>query len=157
MRTSLAKLELDLAGALAARGTLSEAGDAKDEDDPAAAALRETARRAAELVRDARAGVSRVDPGLAQQLKKAAGQLETQVGKIADKVNRVRANQRGSAGRHQRRLDNALFPRGAPQERIHGALGVVARHGTGWIAEVLEQVDPLPTEHLVIHLEGENA
>ena len=150
-RESLAKLELDVRDVLAVHGKL-EPPPSTESAPPVARELRSVARRAAVELVALREQASALDPGLAQQLKRTADQIEDLVEKLAAKLERVQANNSGSGRRHHRRLANGLCPNGEPQERVRGALEFVARFGTGWIDELLAGIDPLPTEHLVAQL-----
>jgi bacillithiol biosynthesis cysteine-adding enzyme BshC len=150
-RESLAKLGLEVRDVLLARGRIEPA--ASEEHAPLAAReLRAVARRAAQELVGLRDGVAALDPGLAQQVKRTAEQIEDLVEKLATKLERVHQNSQGTGRRHYRRLANGLYPNETPQERVRGALEFVARLGTGWIDELLAGIDPLPTEHLVVYL-----
>jgi uncharacterized protein YllA (UPF0747 family) len=152
-RESLAKLGLEVRDVLRARGKIEpEAGP--ESSPPVAATLRAVARRAAAELVAQRADAGALDPGLAQQVKRTADQIEDLVDKLASKLERVQQNNAGSGRRHYRRLTNGLYPNDEPQERVRGALEFVARLGPGWIDELLVGVDPLPTEHLVVYLPG---
>jgi len=100
--------------------------------------------------------LSELDPGLAVQLKRAGDQVKELVNQLADKAVRVQSNRSGKGRRHERRANNALFPNLAPQERVFGPLQVVARHGVSWVAELLDEIDALESEHLVVHLPGKS-
>jgi uncharacterized protein YllA (UPF0747 family) len=149
-RESLARLELTVEDVLRTRGQLEPEPDAAP-TPPAAQRLRASARRAAADLLEQRAEIAALDPGLAQQLKRTADQVKDLVERLAHKLERVQQNSAGTGKRHYRRLSNGLFPNGEPQERLRGALELVARHGTGWIDELLAGIDPLPTEHLVAY------
>jgi bacillithiol biosynthesis cysteine-adding enzyme BshC len=149
-RESPARLELTVEDVLRTRGQLEPEPDAVP-TPPAAQRLRASARRAAADLLEQRAEIAALDPGLAQQLKRTADQVKDLVERLAHKLERVQQNSAGTGKRHYRRLSNGLFPNGEPQERLRGALELVARHGTGWIDELLAGIDPLPTEHLVAY------
>ena len=149
---SLAKLGLDVRALLAARGRIEEPAESAGEAPPVVAQLRAIARQAASELLALREEVAALDRGLASHVKRTGDIFEEQVGKLAQKLQRVQQNSAGSGHRHQRRLANGLFPNDTPQERVRGALEFVARAGTGWIDELLAGIDPLPTEHLVILL-----
>jgi bacillithiol biosynthesis cysteine-adding enzyme BshC len=152
-RASLARLETNVAAVLQARGELASEEDGAR--SPAAVELRSAARRASELLRELQPLVAEEERGLAQQLKRAADQVEGLVEKLAAKLDRVRQNAAGSGRRHLRRVSNGLFPQGKPQERVRGALEFAARHGLGWIDELMAAIDPLPTEHVVAYFPAE--
>jgi len=149
---SLRKLELDVGEVLAARGRLGEDAPSAAESE-VAARLRGIAGALKKELLGEQAALALVDRGLAQQLKKVADQSQALVEKLAQKADRVEANAGGRGRRHLRRLNNSLFPRESPQERVIGALEIVARHGTAWIDRLENEIEPLPTEHLVVTLE----
>jgi len=153
-RESLAKLGLEVRDVLLAKGRLAS-DDEGEATAPAAQRMREVARRAATELVELRADVAAADRGLAQHLKRTADQIEDLVDKLASKLDRVHQNATGSGRRHVRRLSNGLYPLGEPQERSRGALEFVARYGRGWLDELLAGIDPLPTEHVVAHLDAE--
>ena len=150
---SLAKLGAGVEEVLRAKGHFGRDAEAPAAEAPAAAKLRSIARAARDELLDQREALSKVDRGLAQQLRKVAGQVHDSVEKLAAKADRVASNTKGGSRRHHRRLNNALFPRELPQERVHGLLPFAARYGTDWIETLQDEIDPLPTEHLVVHLQ----
>ena len=118
-----------------------------------AASLRAIALDMTRKLDGERGALAELDRGLSVQLKKASKQITELVGKLATKADRVAANAQGRGARHFRRIDNTLFPRELPQERVRGTLEVVARYGSTWLDELLQEIEPLPTEHLVIGLQ----
>jgi len=152
VRESLEKLGLDVRALLAARGRIEEPPEPAEASSPVAVRLRAVARQAAQDLIALREDVSALDRGLATHVKRTADIFEDQVAKLAQKLERVQQNSAGSGRRHQRRVANGLFPNDTPQERVRGALEFAARGGTAWIDELLTGIDPLPTEHLVVHL-----
>jgi bacillithiol biosynthesis cysteine-adding enzyme BshC len=150
-RESLAKLGLSVRDVLLARGEI-EPPQEEAQHAGVTQELRAVARRAGEELLARREAVAAIDRGLAQQVKRTADQITDTVDKLAQKLERVLQNSSGTGRRHYRRLANGLFPNGAPQERVRGALEFTARYGTGWIDELLQGIDPLPTEHLVVFL-----
>ena len=154
---SLAKLELSPSEALAARGRLGE-DETEETSNAAADSLRALADQVRRDVVAQRGTLAELDRGLAGQLKKVADQAATPLEKLAQKADRVAANASGRGRRHHRRLNSSLFPRELPQERVQGTLEVVGRFGTDWLRTVTQEVDPLPTEHLLLSLEeGDDA
>jgi uncharacterized protein YllA (UPF0747 family) len=113
------------------------------------------ARDAAAKLAALKAELAALDPGLAVQLKRTGGQIEDLVAKLAEKGARVHQNKSGKGRRHERRVNNALFPRNQPQERVLGPLPFVARFGEDWIGELLAEIDPLAPEHMVVNLAAE--
>jgi hypothetical protein len=45
-----------------------------------------------------------------------------------------------------------LRPAGAPQERVLTILAAVARPGTAWIDELVAELAPVPSEHVLATL-----
>ena len=149
---SLATLGIGVRDALLARGRLGEAPAESGEESSVAARLRAIAAEAARKLQEEKGAVAEVDRGLAQQLKKAGDQMKGLAEKLAAKVDRVQANAAGRGRRHHRRIDNGLFPRHTPQERVRGSLEFVARWGPDWLEQLLAEIEPLPTEHVVVTL-----
>ncbi len=121
--------------------------------------LRASAERAERELLALRSALAELDPALAVNLKRAADQARKAIEKVAAKAERVHANRSGKGRRHVRRLNNTLFPRGQPQERVLGPLGPTARYGRAWVEALYADFPPVCSEHLAIHLElndGEN-
>jgi hypothetical protein len=116
--------------------------------------IRAAANRAAGELRGLRGELAELDRGLAVQLKRTAGELEELAERLAKRVDRSHANRDGKRGRHGRRLRNTLRPRGRPQAEVLGSLPFLARHGREWLPDLIEELEPLPVEHLIIHLNG---
>jgi bacillithiol biosynthesis cysteine-adding enzyme BshC len=150
-RHSLAKLELGVADVLKAKGSLSL--DPSGGDEPAVVtSLRAIADRAAKDLVALEPQIAELDRALAVPLKRTAEQLRGVVEKFAEKAERVHQNRSGKGKRHERRLNNSLYPRGLPQERVLGPFQFVASFGEEWIPELLNELNPLGSEHLVVEL-----
>jgi len=151
-RAALDKLGLSVRDALAAGGRLG-ADQSGTIETGVAASLRSIALELTRKLDGERGALAEIDRGLSTQLKRVSRQITELVGKLATKADRVAANSEGRGARHFRRIDNTLFPRELPQERVRGTLEVLARHGSAWLDELLQEIEPLPTEHLVIGLQ----
>lgn len=114
--------------------------------------LREIALRAARELAARKSALAELDRGLAANLPRTGDQIRSLVEKLCEKAERVHANRAGRGRRLVRRVTNALCPRGELQERVLLALPFIARHGTDWIAELLDLMGPLATGHLVVQL-----
>ena len=138
------------------RDVLASGGeyDPRDEDDSpeVISALRRTAEEAGQALQEHRSALSELEPALAANLKKTADQIRKIVEKVAAKAERVHANRSGKGKRQLRRLNNGLLPKGAPQERVLGPLGLTARYGRAWIDALYRELPPLCSEHLAVHL-----
>ena len=151
--TADAALQLDtnLEDVLASRG----AALAQQEEEPAPAVveeLREIALRAARELAARKQALAELDRGLAANLPRTGDQIRSLVEKLCEKAERVHANRAGRGRRLVRRVTNALCPRGELQERVLPALPFVARHGNEWVSELLDQLGPIATGHLIVRL-----
>jgi bacillithiol biosynthesis cysteine-adding enzyme BshC len=151
VRLALAKLGVATEEILAARGTWQPQAEVHATPE-VFARLRQVARDGARTLDGCREDLAALDKGLAVHLKRIGDQLKKSVEEIVIKAERVQQNRSGKGRRHERRANNALVPRGLPQERVFGPLALVAAHGVEWIGDLLGQIDPLPREHLVVHL-----
>jgi uncharacterized protein YllA (UPF0747 family) len=155
VRAALAKSGATTADVLRARGAYagsSEPGVAVSAVPPVIERLRAIGARAAKEVIELKAELEALDASLPVIARRTADQVTSSIDTLAEKVDRVHQNKSGKGKRHERRLNNALFPRGEPQERVLGPLVPVARFGTQWIEELAGEIDPFPSEHLVVHL-----
>ena len=125
---------------------------ANDASAPIATRMREMSKQATKELRSLRAELAELDRGLSTQLKRTAGSVERLVENLAKRVDRSFQNHGGQEGRKIRRLRNSLLPHNQPQEVVLSSLPIFARHGWDWLVSLLEQMDDLPTEHLVIRL-----
>ncbi len=151
-RVALERLGVEVRDVLARRGVVPATDPCSTPGSPLAERLRQIAADSSARLLAERGALAEIERGLGQQLKKAADTFQGLVDRIATKAERVEANARGSDNRYRRRISNALFPRDAPQERIRGALEFVARHGREWLDLLLEELEPLPTEHWIVNL-----
>jgi hypothetical protein len=155
-RFALERSELDVAAGLRARGAVTSSASGSDDGLPVVAELRASADEAAQLVLRHRAALAELEPALAIGLKKAAEQIRGSVEKVAEKAERVHKNRAGKGERHVRRVNAALGPRGAPQERVLGPFQFVARHGPAFVELLWEELPAFATEHLVVHIHGDD-
>jgi uncharacterized protein YllA (UPF0747 family) len=115
--------------------------------------LRRIAEAHATEILAKRKELAEVEPALAPHLRRAVAQYKGALDKLAEKAARVEANRTGKGGRHLRRLNNALCPRGEAQERVLAPLQFVARFGLEWLDTLIEELDPFCSEHLLVDLE----
>jgi len=151
VRLALAKLGVGAAEIIAGRGAWQPQAEVHATPE-VFTRLRQVARDGARALDGCREELAELDKGLAVHLKRIGDQLKKNVDEIVVKAERVQQNRSGKGRRHERRANNALAPRGLPQERVFGPLALVAAHGTDWLGVLLPQLDALPREHLVLHL-----
>ena len=138
---------------LLARGELGQNADgqgASAEQPNVVKQLNELAQRTNAELAGFKPEIEAIDHSLTNQLGRTSREVRRVLERLAGKLERAHANSSGRGQRHFRRVNNALFPNGAPQERVRGALEIVARFGTSWIDELLEEIEPFPTEHVVV-------
>ena len=107
----------------------------------------------AEARRQTRAALDALDPvvlAASPSLDGAAGAARALVGKALDRLEtkavRVEKRAHDDVRRRLARAQAALWPEGQLQERALGPLGVVARHGVGALAALVDAV-PLDARH----------
>lgn len=148
VRASAEKAGVTALEVLRARGEWS---DGEDVEEPAVVGeLRRIASEAGDDLLARRADLAAIEPSLAPNLRRAVAQFRGSIDKLVEKAARVEANRTGKGGRHLRRLNNALCPRGLPQERVLSPLPFVARHGRAWIDALCAELDPFCSEHLLV-------
>ena len=147
VRSSLQTLGCSVADIIAAKGEWSSAPE-EGERPPVLDALHELAKNSRDSLLEHRAAISAIDKGLAAGLKRAADNLQATVEKVALKAERSHANSSGKGRRHERRANQALFPREGTQERSLGPVPFVAKYGFDWLGMLLEELDPFALEHI---------
>lgn len=150
-RVALRKLDASVADVLRARGEYA-AAESAEPPPPALERMREIGKEAARALGELRDDVSALDPSLAVLLKRTSDQVRGSIETLVEKTERVLQNKSGKGRRHERRANNALFPRGEPQERVLAPLVPLARFGEGWVQALALELEPLPAQHLVVHL-----
>lgn len=150
-RVALRKLDATTADVLRARGEFA-AAESAEPPPPVLARLREVGATAARQLGELKDDVGALDPSLSVLLKRTSDQVKGSIETLVEKAERVQQNKSGKGRRHERRANNALFPRGEPQERVLAPLVPLARFGDGWVRALAEELDPLPASHLVVHL-----
>jgi len=146
---SLRKLEVS------AEQVLRTSGQFEVDEDPPPPVLEDLSRVAHEAaagLRELEPRMRELDPGLAQNVGRAARQVRDLIEKLRGKAERVHANRSGKGRRHVRRVQNALAPNGQPQERVLGPLPLLARYGTTWIDELTDRIAPIETRHVLVSI-----
>jgi len=145
------RVETSVADFLRAGGEI----DAQNETPAPAVleALRRTAQEASSALLAHKADLTEFDRALGANLKRTADQVRSLVDKLVQKGERVHANSSGKGRRQLRRLQNTLFPRDLPQERVLGPFVPYARYGKAWVEALYAELPPISTEHLLVHLE----
>jgi bacillithiol biosynthesis cysteine-adding enzyme BshC len=88
-----------------------------------------------------------LDRGLAKMVTRSEAALEKRIRRIADRYRRALATRDDVTTARLDRLAGALYPGGAPQERVFGLPALAAREGlAAFKARVLAACEPLPTQ-----------
>lgn len=95
-------------------------------------------------------------PGLEVALSKTRATVEMAVGKLADKYEKALLHRDESLVDAVRRVRSALYPNGAPQERVFGVSYFAARYGQRpFLERVLSAIEPFAAEPIVLALADE--
>lgn len=121
-------------------------------DHAVAEALRRAAAKAREKVLEPKAELARIDPGLASQLERIGRDIGGGLEKLARRVEHAEANLRGQDRRRARRIAASLTPNGGAQEDTLSSFQYLARHGTGWLDALVDELEPFGAEHVVLTL-----
>ncbi len=93
---------------------------------------------------------SETDATLAASVGATRRAVEKAIGALATKAVRAEKRNHGVVRERLMRAQAALWPEGTLQERALGPLGVVARHGLGALAEIVDAVPLDATAHYVV-------
>lgn len=93
-----------------------------------------------------------LDPTLRAATDSALGRALHPLGVLHEKATRALKKKDQARADRLRRTRDQLFPGGVLQERGLGLIGMVARHGTGALAEVARRMDPWAHGHQVLSL-----
>lgn len=130
------------------------AGDATLEDDALLAKARQGEPGALDLhgvllepferkLEELSDAIASAGPGLGSALEKTGATVRMAVSKLAEKYEKALLRQDESLVEDVRRLKQALFPGGQPQERVHGLPYYAARHGErAFLQAVLAAAEP---------------
>ena len=122
--------------------------DASDVDLEAAfGAARAAVRASVEAVGP---GAAQVDASLASSVGAAEKKMEKALDALEAKVVRLEKRNHETVRQRLARAQAALWPDGALQERRLGPLGVVARHGLGALAALVDAVPLDATAHYLV-------
>lgn len=151
-RVALERLDWNVRDVLAGNPALAADPRGAESEPDVLTHLTTLASRTREDLFGLREDLAALDPGLASQLKRAANSVRDVIEKLATKARRVHDNQSGRGRRHERRIQNALLPRGQPQERVRGLIEFALRGELDWLEALLAELEPLPLEHVVLSL-----
>lgn len=88
-------------------------------------------------------GLSRIGETNLEKINEQIQYLERQTRKAIEDKHQVSLT-------HWNGIQNALFPMGKPQERVHNALFYLNRYGTDWIEELIKSSAAFQGQHKVI-------
>ena len=99
-----------------------------------------------------RAELAGFDPTLAEAMDRSRRKILYQVRKLERKVAREAMRRDQRAGEEASHLYALLYPRRQPQERVYSILPLLAKHGTGMLETVYQNIHPGRTEHQMLVL-----
>lgn len=150
-RASLAHFELELGEVLRSRGGWEPAPAVTSDPEALARLAAIEAETRAKLAVERRR-LAQVDPTLAPAARIASKGVREVFQRLTQKVEHSHKNRSGKVSRHARRLNAGICPDGRAQQEVLTPFTWLARHGRGWIGELLEELDPFGTEHMGVHL-----
>jgi len=96
--------------------------------------------------------MSRLDEGLGRSARTAAGKMRYQMNRLRRLAAGFQLEKEAALGRHAQTIVQAIFPNGAPQERVHSAAYYFARHGLGLAEEMVTRASSDSPGHTMIWL-----
>ncbi|WP_145413858.1 bacillithiol biosynthesis cysteine-adding enzyme BshC [Paenibacillus xylanexedens] len=96
--------------------------------------------------------VAEVHPGLNRIGEANLAKMNEQIQYLERQTRKAIEDKHQVSLRHWNGIQNALFPMGKPQERVHNALFYLNRYGTEWIEELIKASADFRGEHKVISL-----
>jgi bacillithiol biosynthesis cysteine-adding enzyme BshC len=93
-----------------------------------------------------------LDAGLGQSAETAAGKIRYQMGRLRSLAANFELQREASLTRHAEAINQALYPGGGLQERLHGAAYYFARHGFELAEEITAQAANSSPGHTVLWL-----
>ncbi len=143
-----ARVGLDLEEVVRGVAAPPEPGSA----DPVAARLRRLAGEAAELGAALADGTLSLPPNTEDPFRRTVARLEGDLGKLAARLDDAREEARGAGRRRHERVLRELRPGGGLQERRHGILPYLLRHGPGLAKSLRDSFDPWEFGHYLVLL-----
>jgi bacillithiol biosynthesis cysteine-adding enzyme BshC len=96
--------------------------------------------------------MNRLDEGLGSSARTAASKMRYQMNRLRRLAANFQLEKEAALGRHAQAIVQALYPLGAPQERVHGAASYFARHGFGLAEELVTHASSDCPGHTVVWL-----
>ena len=95
------------------------------------------------------------DEGESKRLRDRARKISQEMLLFGDRLKKMHAARNAQGLEAARKLWNFFFPAGVLQERRWNVLHFIAKHGTGWLHELVEAVegDPLALAHRLVTFE----
>ena len=93
-----------------------------------------------------------LDAGLAQSGETAASKIRYQMNRMRELAANFALQKEASLGKHAQAISQAVYPGGAPQERLHGAAYYFARYGFGLAEDLVAQAENPCPGHMAVWL-----
>ncbi|MBI2816063.1 MAG: bacillithiol biosynthesis cysteine-adding enzyme BshC [Acidobacteria bacterium] len=94
--------------------------------------------------------LSTFDPTLVDAAETSGRKMHHQLTTLEHKAAAAVQKRSEQIERDATRLENALYPKKAPQERIYSGINFLARHGAGFMRELYEQIPLHSAQHQVL-------
>jgi bacillithiol synthase len=145
----LKKYELSLPDVFAGKQALREKLAARHLPADLAESFRRTAANIEENMQAIQAALSKLDPTLVDAAANSCRKMQYQLQTIEHKANAAIQKRSEQIERDASRLENSLFPKKTPQERFYSGIHFLARHGSGFLQELYEQIPLDSGDHLI--------
>ena len=94
--------------------------------------------------------LTKLDPTLTDAAQRSGRKIRYQLGRLRQRAANAEMRRNEVLSRHAALLSNALFPDKVPQEREFAGVQFLARYGTEFLANVLENVQPDCVDHQIL-------
>jgi bacillithiol biosynthesis cysteine-adding enzyme BshC len=112
--------------------------------------LEDTAAATGDRLELLRAELAGFDPTLADATDRSSRKILYQVRRLEQKVAREAMRRDQRAGEEASHLYALLYPRRQPQERVYSILPLLAKHGTGLLETVYQNIHPGRADHQML-------
>jgi len=99
-----------------------------------------------------RASLAKLDPTLADAADNSGRKMQYQLSTLERKATASIQNRSEQIERDALRLENSLYPRKTPQERLYSGISYLARYGPGFLNELYEQIPLHSAQHQLIEM-----
>ncbi len=145
----LSKYDLTLPDVFAGKQALREKLAARYLPADLTESFRRTAAGIEENMQAIHAALARLDPTLVDAATNSCRKMQYQLESLEHKANAAIQKRSEQIERDAVRLENSLYPKKTPQERLYSGITILARHSPGFLKELYDQINLDSGEHLI--------